>query len=544
MVKKELKFGADVRASILCGVELVEEAVGVTLGPCGRNVAIQLPYGSPKVTKDGVTVANSITSVEDPYEDLGIQMLKEASNNVNQSSGDGTTTTTILAAAIYREGLKRVASGSNPIELKRGIDKAVKSIVEQLTFNSTVIETKDQIEQVGTISSNGDTEIGEIIADAMEQTGVNGTITVENGKGMDTTLTVVEGMEIVSPYLSPYFATNPNTLEAELDDPYILLMEDKITNIQDVLPLLQNVSTTGKPLLIIADSIDTEALSALITNKLRGTINVCACRAPSYGTNRDDIMKDIAILTGGTYISNDLGITPENIEPEQLGTCKRIVVSKDRTTIIEGFGDTNDIQDRVGELRMQISTCDNPAISNQLQLRLAKLDGGVGIIHVGAITESEVGEKKDRVDDAVQATKAAIEEGVVIGGGSALIQASSQLMEVPVVGDELDGLMIVQKAIESPLRMILANAGQESGLIVEKVKEFISDGDPVVTGFDAKNGVYANMMDQGIIDPTKVTRSAIQNAGSIAGLLLTLEVGVIEIPEENPPQMDQQQMMM
>lgn len=543
MEKKELKFGSDVRESILRGVELVEKAVGVTLGPCGRNVSIQLPYGSPKVTKDGVTVANSITSVEDQYEDLGIQMLKEASNNVNQSSGDGTTTTTILASAIYREGLKRVSSGSNPIELKRGIDKAVKSIVEQLASNTTQVETQEQIRQVGTISANGDSEIGDIIADAMEQTGVNGTITVDNGKGMDTTLTVVEGMEIVSPYLSPYFATNPTTLEAELDDPFILLMEDKITNIQDILPLLQNVSSSGKPLLIIADSIDTDALSALITNKLRGTINVCACRAPSYGGNRDDIMRDIAILTGGTYISNDLGITPDKIQPNELGTCKRIIVSNERTTIIEGLGDTNDIQDRVGELRKQIMLCDNPAVSNQLQLRLAKLDGGVGIIHVGAITESEMSEKKDRVEDAVQATKAAIEEGVVIGGGSALLQASSQLMEVPVVGDELDGLMIVQKAIESPLRIILANAGQEAGLIVEKVKEFIDDDTGDLSGFDAKTGMYANMMKSGIIDPTKVTRCAIQNAGSIAGLMLTMEVGVITIPDENPP-VEQQQMMM
>ena len=526
MAAKQLLFEESARSKILRGVEVLSRAVKVTLGPKGRNVVIDKKFGSPTVTKDGVTVAKEV-ELPDPYENMGAQMVKEVASRTSDNAGDGTTTATVLAESIYREGLKNVAAGSNPIFLKRGIDKAVEAAVAQLAKVSKKVNDREEIRQVATVSANWDTEIGDIIADAMDKVGKDGTITVEEAKSIQTTLEVVEGMQFDKGYLSPYFTTNAEAMEAVLEDAYVLIHEKKISSLQDMLPLLQSVAKTGKPLLLIAEDVEGEALAALVVNKIRGTLNVCAVKAPGFGDRRKAMLEDIAVLTGGKCLTEDLGIKLENVQVADLGRAKRIVVDKENTTIVEGAGKGSDIQGRVKQIRRQIDETTSDYDREKLQERLAKLAGGVAVINVGAATEAEMKEKKARVEDALHATRAAVEEGIVPGGGVALLRCAKTLDELQLEGDEKIGSQIVRRAIESPLKQLCANAGVDGGVVVQTVLN--SRG---ANGYNVATGAYEDLVKAGVVDPTKVTRTALQNAASIAGLLLTTECMITEIPEE------------
>ena len=524
---KQLLFDEEARRAILSGVEKLAKAVKTTLGPKGRNVVLDKSFGSPTITKDGVSVAKEI-ELEDPYENMGAQMVKEVASKTSDIAGDGTTTATVLAEAIYREGLKNVTAGANPMDLKRGIDKAVAAITAQLAEISTPVETSEQVSQVATISANGDSEIGNIIAEAMEKVGKDGTITVEESNTIDTTLDVVEGMQFDKGYLSPYFATDLETRETLLDDAYILIHEKKISNLQDLLPLLQELSKTGKPLLIIAEDVEGEALSTLVINKLRGSLPVCAVKAPGFGDRRKAMLEDIAILTGGQCITEDLGIKLENVTLDQLGSAKRLTVNQDTTVIVEGKGQQEAIMGRIKLIKSQIEETTSDYDREKLQERLAKLAGGVAVINVGAATETEMKEKKARVEDALHATRAAVAEGIVPGGGVALIRAKSTLSGLDLSGDEEVGAGIISRATEAPLRQLITNAAGDASIVVAKVQE--QEGN---AGYNVASGEYVDMLEAGVLDPTKVTRSAIQHASSIAGLLLTTECLVTDIPE--PP---------
>ncbi|MDD5697519.1 MAG: chaperonin GroEL [Victivallaceae bacterium] len=528
MMAKQLLFGDEARRQVLEGVTQLSKAVKVTLGPKGRNVVIDKKFGSPTVTKDGVTVAKEI-ELECPYQNMGAQMVKEVASKTSDIAGDGTTTATVLAEAIFRQGLKNVTAGANPMELKRGIDKAVEMMVDELSKLSKSVNATEQVAQVATISANGDETIGDIIAQAMDKVGKDGTITVEEAKTIETTLDVVEGMQFDKGYLSPYFVTDPEDMEANLEDAYVLVHEKKISNLNDMLPLLQAVAKEGKPFLIIAEDIEGEALATLVINKMRGTLNVCAVKAPGFGDRRKAMLEDIAILTGGTCITEDLGLKLESVTVSQLGKAKRITVSKENTTIVEGGGSQASIMGRVGTIRREIEETTSDYDREKLQERLAKLAGGVAVINVGAATETEMKEKKDRVEDALHATRAAVDEGIVPGGGIALLRAAKALDKLKLKADQGIGVDIVVRAIEEPLRHLAGNGGYEGSIIVQKVT-----GMKTNEGFDVVTGEYVDMLKCGIIDPTKVTRSALQNAASIAGLLLTTEALVTEIKEENP----------
>ena len=521
---KQLVFSDEARRGILEGVTLLAKAVKATLGPKGRNVVIDKKFGAPAITKDGVSVAKEI-ELKDPYANMGAQMVKEVASKTNDVAGDGTTTATVLAEAIYREGLKNVTAGSNPMELKRGIEKAVAAVVARLA--SLSVGVSDKVAQVATISANGDTTIGNIIAEAMAKVGQEGTITVEEAKTLETTLDVVEGMQFDKGYLSPYFATNAESMEASLEDAYILINEKKISNLNDMLPLLQAVAKEGKPLLIIAEDVEGEALATLVINSMRGILKVCAVKAPGFGDRRKAMLQDIAILTGGTCISEDLGLKLENVTTAQLGRAKRITVTKENTTIVEGYGTQDAIMGRVAQIRREIEETSSDYDREKLQERLAKLAGGVAVINVGAATEVEMKEKKDRVDDALHATRAAVEEGIVAGGGVALVRASAAIAELKLTGDEAIGAAIVARAVEEPLRQLAANGGYEGSVVVERVKAATGN-----EGFNVATGEYVDMIACGILDPAKVTRSALQNASSIAGLLLTTECLITDIKEE------------
>jgi chaperonin GroEL len=523
---KEMKYFQDARTRMLEGVNQLADAVKVTLGPRGRNVIIEKTFGSPLVTKDGVTVAKEI-ELEDKFENMGAQMVKEVASKTSDIAGDGTTTATVLAQAIYREGSKITAAGNNPMSIKRGIDKAVLKVVEELVKTSKPIKSKEEIAQVGSISANNDKEIGDIISDAMDKAGKEGVITVEEAKGLDTFLDVVEGMQFDRGYLSPYFVTDPERMEAVLEDCFILLSEKKISNMQELVPLLEAVAQSAKPLLIIAEDIEGEALATLVVNKLRGTLQVCAVKAPGFGDRRKSILEDIAVLTKGQVISEDLGLKLENVTVNDLGQAKRIVVGKDESIMVDGAGSKKDIQGRIGQLRGQIDATTSDYDREKLQERLAKLAGGVAVINVGAFTESEMKEKKARVEDAMNATKAAVEEGVVPGGGVAFIRAQKVLDKVDVNDDELFGVDIVKKALEEPLRWISANAGIDGSIVVSKVRD--KKG---AFGFNALSLEYGDLVKAGIIDPTKTVRSALQNAASVAGLMLTTECMVADEVEE------------
>jgi chaperonin GroEL len=522
---KQLKFDEEARQKILTGVAKLSAAVKVTLGPRGRNVIIDKKFGSPTVTKDGVTVAKEI-ELEDAFENMGAQMVREVASKTSDVAGDGTTTATVLAEAIYREGLKNVTAGANPMDLKRGIDKAVEALVGDLAKLSKKVKETSEIAQVATISANGDTEVGEQIAEAMEKVGKDGTITVEEAKSIETYLEVVEGMQFDKGYLSPYFVTNTEAMECELEEPFILLFEKKISNLQELLPVLQGVAKTGKPLLIIAEDVEGEALATLVVNRLRGTLTACAVKAPGFGDRRKAMMEDIAILTGGKVITEDLGIKLENVEVADLGSAKRITISKEETVLIEGAGKGKEIQARIGQIRSQIAETTSDYDREKLQERLAKLAGGVAVINVGAATESEMKEKKARVEDALHATRAAVEEGIVAGGGTALVRCEKALNKLDLEGDEAIGVNIIRKAIESPLRQIVSNGGGEGSIVVAAVKKAKGNN-----GFDAAKERYCDLVKEGIIDPTKVTRSALQHAASIASLLLTTECMITDIPE-------------
>ena len=523
---KQLSFDESARQSLLNGVTKIAKAVKSTLGPAGRNVVIDKKFGSPNITKDGVTVAKEI-ELEDAYENMGAQLVREVSSKTNDIAGDGTTTATVLAEAIYREGLRNVTAGANPISLQRGINKAAAAIVEELKSISKPVDSTKEIAQVATVSANWDSEIGDIIAEAMDKVGKDGTITVEEAKGIDTSLDVVEGMQFDKGYLSPYFVTNADTMEAVLESPYILIFEKKISNLKDFLPVLEKVAKSGKPFLIIAEDIEGEALAALVVNRLRGTLNVAAVKAPGFGDRRKAMLQDIAILTGGQCISEDLGLKLENVDVDMLGLAKRVVITKDTTVIIEGAGKSADISARVSQIRHQIQETTSDYDREKLQERLAKLAGGVAVIKVGAATETEMKEKKDRVDDALHATRAAVEEGIVPGGGVALIRAQKAVCGLNLSGDEATGAAIVYRAVESPLRQLVANAGREAALIVEKVKNL----DAPTMGYNVVTDEYEDLLVSGVVDPTKVTRSALQNAASIAGLMLTTECLITDIPE-------------
>jgi len=526
MPSKQLLFDEAARQKILRGVELLSRAVKVTLGPKGRNVVIDKKFGSPTVTKDGVSVAKEI-ELPDPYENMGAQMVKEVASKTSDAAGDGTTTATLLAESIYREGLNNVTAGSNPIYLKRGIDKAVEATIAELARISKKVNDREEIRQVATVSANWDDTIGNIIADAMDKVGKDGTITVEEAKSIETTLDVVEGMQFDKGYLSPYFATNAEAMEAVLEDAYVLIHEKKITSLQDLLPLLQTVAKSGKPLLVIAEEVEGEALAALVVNKIRGTLNVCAVKAPGFGDRRKAMLEDIAILTGGRCLTEDLGIKLENVTISDLGKAKRITVDKENTTIVEGAGKASDIQGRVKQIRRQIDETTSDYDREKLQERLAKLAGGVAVISVGASTEVEMKEKKARVEDALHATRAAVEEGIVAGGGVALIRCAKVIDALQLEGDEKIGSQIVRRAIEYPIRMLCANAGVEPGVVTQKV--FEGKGN---YGYNVATGEYEDLVKAGVVDPTKVTRTALQNASSIAGLLLTTECMITEIPEK------------
>jgi chaperonin GroEL len=527
MAAKQLQFDENARNTLLRGIEKLAKAVKATLGPSGRNVILDKKFGSPTITKDGVTVAKEI-ELEDPYENMGAQLVREVASKTSDVAGDGTTTATILAESIYREGLRNVTAGANPTSLQRGIMKAVEAIVEELKKLSKKVSDRTEIAQVATVSANWDKTIGEIIADAMDKVGKDGTITVEEAKSIETTLEVVEGMQFDKGYLSPYFVTNAEDMEALLDNPYILIYEKKISSLKDLLPLLEKVAKAGRPLLIIAEDVEGEALATLVVNKLRGTLQVCAVKAPGFGDRRKAMLEDIAVLTGGRLISEDLGIKLENIKIEDLGKAKRVTIDKENTTIVEGSGKNADIQGRVAQIRRQIEETTSDYDREKLQERLAKLAGGVAVINVGAATETEMKEKKARVEDALHATRAAVEEGIVPGGGVAFIRAQKVLDSIRGLdADEKVGVQIVRRAIEEPTRQLADNAGREGALVVEEVKNRKGN-----EGYDVSADEYTDLVKAGIVDPTKVTRTALQNAASIAGLLLTTEALVTEIPEK------------
>ena len=530
MSAKQLKFDELARKKILAGVESLAKAVKVTLGPKGRNVLIDKKFGAPTITKDGVTVAKEV-ELKDPFENMGAQMVREVASKTADNAGVGTTTATVLAEAIYREGLRNVAAGANPIFLKRGIDKAVAAGVEELAKNSRAVSNREEIRQVATVSANWDAEIGNIIAEAMDKVGKDGTITVEDNKSIETTLDVVEGMQFDKGYISPYFVTNSESMECVLEDAHILIYEKKISNLNDLLPLLQSIAKTGKPLLIIAEEVEGEALAALVVNKLRGTLNVCAVKAPGFGDRRKAMLEDIAILTGGRCITEDLGIKLENVQLSDLGRAKRVTIDKENTTIVEGAGKSADIQARVKQIRHQIEESSSDYDREKLQERLAKLAGGVAVIHVGATTEPEMKEKKARVEDALHATRAAVEEGISAGGSVALLRTAKAIEALNLKDEEAVGAAIVRRAIEAPLRQLCENAGVEGSLVVQEVLNHSG-----AYGYNVATNSYEDLLKAGVVDPTKVTRTALQNAASVAGLLLTTECMIAELPEEKPAQ--------
>jgi chaperonin GroEL len=529
MAAKDVKFSSDARDRMLHGVDVLANAVKVTLGPKGRNVIIEKSFGAPRTTKDGVTVAKEI-ELEDKFENMGAQMVREVASKTNDIAGDGTTTATVLAQAIVREGLKSVAAGMNPMDLKRGIDKAVASVVKQITDAAVKVNDPSEIAQVGTISANGEREIGEMISEAMQKVGNEGVITVEEAKSLETELDVVEGMQFDRGYLSPYFITNADKMVAELEDPYILIHEKKLSNLQAMLPVLEAVVQTGKPLLIIAEDVEGEALATLVVNKLRGGLKIAAVKAPGFGDRRKAMLEDIAVLTNGQTISEDLGIKLENVTLDMLGRAKRVSITKDDTTIVDGSGDKANIEARVSQIKAQIEETSSDYDREKLQERLAKLAGGVAVIKVGGATEVEVKERKDRVDDALNATRAAVEEGIVPGGGVMLLKATKALSDVK--GDNEDqeaGIQIVKRALQAPIRQIATNAGVEGSIVAGKVL----DSTEANFGYDAQNDKYVDMVKEGIIDPAKVVRTALQDAASIAGLLITTEAGVAEAPKKD-----------
>ena len=528
MAAKEVKFHSEAREKMLRGVDILANAVKVTLGPKGRNVVIEKSFGAPRITKDGVTVAKEI-ELEDKFENMGAQMVREVASKTSDLAGDGTTTATVLAQAIVKEGAKAVASGINPMDLKRGIDKAVDAVVGELKANAQKITRNDEIAQVGTISANGDTEIGRFLAEAMQKVGNEGVITVEEAKTAETELEVVEGMQFDRGYLSPYFVTNQEKMRVELEDPYILIHEKKLGNLQALLPVLEAVVQSGKPLTIIAEDVEGEALATLVVNKLRGGLKVAAVKAPGFGDRRKAMLEDIAILTGGTVISDDLGIKLENVTLEMLGRAKKVVIEKENTTIVDGAGASKDIDGRIAQIRAQIEETTSDYDREKLQERLAKLAGGVAVIRVGGATEVEVKERKDRVDDAMHATRAAVEEGILPGGGVALLRAAKVLETLaPDNADQKYGIDIVRRAIEAPIRQIAENAGWEGSLIVGKLRETAD----YAHGWNAQTGEYGNLFEQGVIDPAKVVRTALQDAASVAGLLVTTEAMVAEKPKQ------------
>jgi chaperonin GroEL len=524
---KQLLFKDEARRKILSGVEQLAAAVKVTLGPKGRNVVLDKKFGSPTITKDGVTVAKEI-DLEDAFENMGAQMVKEVAEKTSDNAGDGTTTATVLAEAIYREGLKNVTAGANPMALKRGIEKAVDRVIEELQKMSTPIKDKKEVAQVASVAANGDTKIGDLIAEAMDKVGKDGVITVEEAKSTATTLEVVEGMQFDQGYLSPYFVTDAERMEVLLEEPYILIHEKKISSLKDLLPLLEKIARTGKPLLIIAEEVEGEALATLVVNKIRGTFTACAVKAPGYGDRRKAMLEDIAVLTGGKAVTEDLGIKLENVDIEDLGRAKRVKVDKDNTTIVEGAGKTNAINARIAQIKNQIESTDSDYDKEKLQERLAKIAGGVAVINVGAATETEMKEKKARVEDALHATRAAVEEGIIPGGGVGFIRAIPAVEKMKLEGDERIGADIIRRALEEPIRQIVENAGLEGSVVVQRVKS-----EKTNIGYDALQEDYVDMIVAGVIDPTKVARSALQNASSIAALLLTTEAVITDKPEKD-----------
>jgi chaperonin GroEL len=526
MAGKEIRYGMSAREKMMSGVDALANAVKVTLGPKGRNVLIEKSWGSPKTTKDGVTVAKEI-ELEDKFENMGAKMVKEVASKTSDVAGDGTTTATILAQSIYREGSKLVAAGANPMALKRGLEKAVEIVVEELRKISKPTKEKKEIAQVGTVSANNDHTIGDIIAEAMEKVGKEGVITVEEAKGMETTLEIVEGMQFDRGYLSPYFVTDPEKMEVHMEDPYILLNEKKISVMKDLIPILEQIAKMGRPLLIIAEEVEGEALATLVVNKLRGTLKVAAAKAPGFGDRRKAMLEDIAILAGGQVISEDLGLKLENVTLNDLGTAKRVTLDKDNTTIVDGGGSRKALEGRVKQIRAQIDETTSDYDREKLQERLAKLIGGVAVINVGAATELEMKEKKDRVEDALNATRAAVEEGIVPGGGVAFLRVRKALDKLDLTDEEKMGVNIIRRALEEPMRQIANNAGFEGSVVVQKVAEGKGN-----FGFNAESGKYEDLLEAGIIDPTKVSRFALQNAASVAGLLLTTEAMVAEKPEK------------
>lgn len=525
---KQMSYSEAARASILKGVSALADAVKVTLGPKGRNAVIEKKFGAPTITKDGVTVAKEI-ELKDPYENMGAQLVKEVASKTSDIAGDGTTTATVLAHAIYREGVKNVSAGANAMELKRGIDLAVTAIINELKKMSKPCQDKKEIAQIATISANNDPEIGRLIADAMDKVGKDGVITVEEAKSMSTSLDVVEGMQFDRGYVSPYFVTDQERMEVVLDNPYILIHEKKISSMKDLLPILEQTAKMGKPLLIIAEEVEGEALATLVVNKLRGTLQVAAVKAPGFGDRRKAMLEDIAVLTGGQMIAEDLGLKLENLKLSDLGRAKRVSIDKDNTTIVEGVGEHVKIQARVKQIKTQVEESTSDYDREKLQERLAKIVGGVAVINVGAATETEMKEKKARVEDALHATKAAVEEGIIPGGGVALLRSASVLDGLSAEGDQKIGVNIIRRAVEEPLRQISANAGLEGSVVVQRVK-----AEKGSMGFDAATETYVDMLQAGIIDPTKVTRSALQNAASVAALMLTTEVMIADIPEKEP----------
>ncbi len=528
MAAKEVKFSVEARDKMLRGVDILANAVRVTLGPKGRNVVLDKSFGAPRITKDGVTVAKEI-ELEDKFENMGAQMVREVASKTSDIAGDGTTTATVLAAAIVKEGAKAVAAGMNPMDLKRGIDLAVETVVEELKKNSKKVTSNDEIAQVGTISANGDQEIGRFLAEAMKKVGNEGVITVEEAKSLETELDVVEGMQFDRGYISPYFITNADKMRVEMEDPYILINEKKLSALNELLPLLEAVVQTGKPLLIVAEDVEGEALATLVVNKLRGGLKVAAVKAPGFGDRRKAMLQDIAVLTGGQAISEDLGIKLENVTLAMLGKAKKVMIDKENTTIVNGAGKKKDIEDRITQIKAQIEETTSDYDREKLQERLAKLAGGVAVIRVGGATEVEVKERKDRVDDAMHATRAAVEEGVLPGGGVALLRATESLKKLRTHNDDQKtGVEIVRKALQAPARQIATNAGEDGSVIVGKILEHGTYG----YGFDAQNGEYVDMVKKGIIDPTKVVRQALQGASSVAGLLITTEAMVAELPKK------------
>ncbi len=524
---KQLMYSDAARAAILKGVNQLADAVKATLGPKGRNAILDKKFGAPTITKDGVTVAKEI-ELKNPYENMGAQLVREVASKTSDVAGDGTTTATVLAQAIYREGVKNITAGGNPMEIKRGIDRAVEVVVDELKKHSRPCQAKKEISQIGTISANNDSTIGELIAEAMEKVGKDGVITVEEARSMSTSLDVVEGMQFDRGYISPYFVTNAERMEAVLDDPFLLIHEKKVSAMKDLLPLLEQVAKMGKPLVIVAEEVEGEALATLVVNKLRGTLNVASVKAPGFGDRRKAMLEDIAILTGGQLIAEDLGLKLENVKLTDLGRAKRVTIDKDNTTIVEGHGDPKKIEARVKQIKAQIEETTSDYDREKLQERLAKIVGGVAVINVGAATETEMKEKKARVEDALHATKAAVEEGIVPGGGVALLRCVSALEKLKISAEQQIGVNIVKRALEEPIRQIAENAGVEGSVVVDKVRR---ESKPSV-GFDAGTESYVDMLEAGIIDPTKVTRCALQNASSVAGLMLTTEVMITDLPEE------------